>query len=245
MTPKSVVRSIQDYRPDPQFGAGWYEAETIDGVPVRWTSRRFEFEATVGEATHVELEAVLFPEAGFDSLTGRIVANDVPGISFTIWPGLNSLLLPVPGGLRGRLHFRIDTGGSWCPADKTGASDTRSLSLLVRRLAFVRFVELPRSSFRPPSSRPVPAGSKVFRGFRKIRRLLGFAWHLDDLNWQVEDLASNLDALERRLDETSALLEDRLSRLAEVDARLAAEAAEREETLRDDLARTLKGLRRD
>ncbi len=212
------------------LGSGWYDAETLDGLAMRWTQRRFDFEADVADATHVQVEACLFPESGLRSLTARMSADEIPGIPFLIRPGWNSLLLPIPGGRHGRVVFAVDAGGSWRPADRTGSGDDRELSLLVRRLALVRFVELPRFASDPAPSLSPRAGFPG-RVLGKLRRLFS--------------LDARLSLQERRLDEAMALLEARLTALAEADAQVEADLARREEGLREDVARTLKELRRD
>ncbi|MDQ5856885.1 MAG: hypothetical protein M3542_01220, partial [Acidobacteriota bacterium] len=103
---------------------GWYHAEGHDGATVRWVARRFAFEAEVRKATHVALEAAVFPESGIAELCLRIRANDVPGSAIRLHPGWNCRLLPIPAGVSGRIHFSVDAGGSWSPP-----ADPRELSV--------------------------------------------------------------------------------------------------------------------
>lgn len=226
------------------LGPGWYDAEIVDGQTMRWTQRSFEFEAVVAEATHLNIEACLFPESGFASLSARIFADDILCVPFTLRPGWNSLLVPIPGRLRGRIAFRVDAGGSWCPARRTGADDIRELSLLVRHVALVSFVKLPRfspaSAAAEPGPASLPAGFAAHPGsiLQKLRRLFS-------VDGRVAALERRLDETSGRLDETMAVLESRLTHLAEMDAQIEIDLARREEELRDDIARKLKDLRRD
>jgi hypothetical protein len=199
---------------------GWYQPETFDGVPARWTNRRFSFEAEVRDATHVAIEAALFPESGFAELRARLTANDVPGAPFRLRTGWNTRLTPIPAGVSGRVHFSIDAGGSWSPAALGQSADPRELAILVRRLALVPFVRLPRFDASPTASRR----SLLQRIVRRMRRLL---------------LGSDVALLERRWNEAAAILEDRLTQLALVQAETAADAVERDEELQEDLARKL------
>jgi hypothetical protein len=210
---------------------GWYEPEVFDGTTVRWTNRRFDFEAEVRDATHVAIEAALFPESGFAEVRARLRANDVPGAPFRLRTGWNSRLTPIPAGVTGRVHFSIDAGGSWSPAGLGLSGDSRELAILVRRLALVPFVRLPRFA-APPS--PAPSASLLARIVRKLRRLL-LGSELARKLQQVDDLAE----LERRLNETAGILEDRLLQLALVQAESAADALEREEEWQEELARKL------
>lgn len=198
---------------------GWYEPEIFDGVPARWTSRIFSFEAEVRDATHVAIEASLFPESGIAELRARLRANDVPGAPFRLRTGWNSRLTPIPAGVSGRVHFSIDAGGSWSPAAVGQSGDTRELALLVRRLALVPFVRLPRFEVTMHRRR-----SLLQRIVRRLRRLL---------------LGSEIVEVQRRLDEAASVLEDRLTQLALAQAEIAADTVEREEELQEELARKL------
>lgn len=240
-------------KPDGLTG-GWYDAEIIAGQTMRWTQRRFDFEAVAAEATHVNIEACLFPESGFASLTARISAGEVPGVPFVIRPGWNSVLVPIPGGRRGHIAFSVDAGGSWCPAGRTGADDIRELSLLVRRIALVRFVELPRFEHPPlapgaaergPGPRPTGVSALPGRILRKLLRLANIDVRVASIDNRVVALERRLGEMTPRLDETMALLEKRLTLLAEVDAQIEIDIAGREEALRDDIGRKVKDLRRD
>lgn len=199
---------------------GWYEPEILEGRSVRWTNRRFDFEAEVRDATHVAIEAALFPESGFAELRARLRANDVPGAPFRLKTGWNTRLTPIPAGVSGRVHFSIDAGGSWSPAALGQSADPRELAILVRRLALVPFVQLPRFDLPPPAGQR----SLIQRIVRRLRRLL---------------LGSDVVEVERRLNEAAAILEDRLAQLALVQAESAADAVEREEEWQEELARKL------
>lgn len=214
------------------LSVGWHDPEVIDGQTMRWTQRRFGFEAVAADATLVNLEACLPPESGLAFLVARISADEVPGVPFVIRPGWNSVLVPIPGGLRGHIAFSVDTGGSWCPAGRTGAEDIRELSLLVRRVALVRMVD--PSSSRPQPLAPAPAAGlpgRILRKFERVARNLG----------RVANVFGRMAEMERRLE----LFEKRLTLLAEIDAQIEVDLALREETLRDDIGRKLKALRRD
>jgi hypothetical protein len=225
---------------DPQFDLakgeglleGWYHPEVHDGSTVRWVARRFAFEAEVRRASHVLLEAALFPESGIAELRLRIRANDVLGAAIRLHPGWNVRLLPIPAGVSGRVHFSVDAGGSWSPA-----SDSRELAILVRRLALVPFVELPRLGEAPPAA---PAAgespSLSVRIVRKLRRLL-LGWDLSRSLLTLEETQRRLRSLEDRYESMARILEDRLSQLARVDAEAAADAAEREEEWQEEVAR--------
>lgn len=219
---------------------GWYQAEVIDGAPVRWVARRFAFEAEIRDATHVLLEAAVFPESGLAHLRLRTRANDVMGAAVRLYPGWNYRLLPIPAGVTGRVHFLVDSGGSWSPP-----SDPRELSILVRRLALVGFVRLPRSAALPAvaTSLPAPPASLAVRVVRKLRRLL-LGWSISESLVALEEsrarmrlLQDRLAESERRFDAMAEILEDRLSQLARVDAETAADAAEREEEWQEEVAR--------
>jgi hypothetical protein len=213
---------------------GWYDAETHDGSPVRWVARRFAFEAEVREATHVLLEAAVFPESGLSELRLRIRANDVLGAAVRLHPGWNSRLLPIPAGVSGRVHFSVDAGGSWSPV-----GDPRELAILVRQLALVRFVELPRvggdllGQADPRVARPPALSVRIAR---KARRLL-LGWELSDRLLAVEETRRRLGALEDRFDSIAGVVEDRLCELARADAEASADAAEREEEWQEEVAR--------
>lgn len=214
---------------------GWYNAEIHDGSTVRWVARRFAFEAEVREATHVLLEAAVFPESGLAELRLRIRANDVLGAAVRLHPGWNSRLLPIPAGVSGRVHFSVDAGGSWSPV-----TDPRELSILVRHLALVRFVELPRGGGAPPEEAdpsvaraPAPLSVRIAR---KVRRLL-LGWELSENLLSVEETQRRLRALEDRFDSMAGIVEDRLCELARADAEAAADAAEREEEWQEEVAR--------
>lgn len=221
---------------------GWYQPELLGGATVRWAARRFAFEAEVREATHVLLEAALFPESGLAELRLRTRANDVMGAAVRLYPGWNYRLLPIPAGVTGRVHFFVDSGGSWSPP-----SDPRELSILVRRLALVGFVRLPRSRDVPVAAAApavgTPPASLLVRVARKLRRLL-LGWNLSEGLLALEESRARIRALEervaesdRRFDATAEILEDRLSQLARVDAETAADAAEREEEWQEEVAR--------
>lgn len=220
---------------------GWYHAESHGGATVRWVARRFAFEAEVRDATHVLLDAAIFPESGIAGLRLRTRANDVLGSAVRLSPGWNFRLLPIPAGVSGRVHFFVDTGGSWSPA-----SDPRELSILVRRLALVRFVELPRVGGAPAATPAAPAGPPASLGLRIVRRLrrLILGWDLSQNLLAVEEAQQRLRSVEERLAETerqfnslAAIVEDRLSQLARVDAETATDSTEREDELQDELAR--------
>ena len=236
--------TIRELRADPRLDLargeglleGWYDAEIHDGSPVRWVARRFAFEAEVREATHVLLEAAVFPESGLSELRLRIRANDVLGAAVRLHPGWNSRLLPIPAGVSGRVHFSVDAGGSWSPV-----SDPRELSILVRQLALVRFVELPRIGDVPGRTSPPDArnASLSVRLARKLRRLL-LGWELSEKVLAVEETERRLAALEDRIprfDSMAGIVEDRLCELARADAEAAADAAEREEEWQEEVAR--------
>ena len=216
---------------------GWYHAENHGASPVRWVARRFAFEAEVRESTHVLLEAALFPESGLSALRLRIRANDVLGAAVRLRPGWNSRLLAIPAGVSGRVHFSVDAGGSWTPA-----TDPRELSILVRQLALVRFVELPRiggALAGPADPRPARAPALSVRIARKVRRLL-LGWELSEKLLTVEETQRRLAALENRtllIDSIAGIVEDRLSELARADAEAAADATEREEEWQEEVAR--------
>lgn len=235
---------ISHFPPDPRFDLvrgeglieGWYHAETLGGSTVRWVARRFAFEAEVRQATHVLLEAALFPESGLSELRLRIRANDVLGAAVRLHPGWNSRLLPIPAGVSGRVHFSVDAGGSWTPV-----SDSRELSILVRQLALVRFVELPRVGALPGRAEPPAAQSPALsvRIARKVRRLL-LGWELSEKLVAAQETHRRLEALEERIllfDSIAGIVEDRLCELARTDAEAAADAAEREEEWQEELAR--------
>lgn len=236
--------TIADLPADPRFDLargeglleGWHYSEIHDGSTVRWVARRFAFEAEVRQATHLLLEAALFPESGLSELRLRIRANDVLGAAVRLHPGWNSRLLPIPAGVSGRVHFSVDAGGSWSPV-----SDPRELSILVRQLALVRFVELPRAGALPGRTEPPPARPPVLsvRIARKVRRLL-LGWELSEKLLAVQETQRRLGALEERillLDSISGIVEDRLCELARADAEAAADAAEREEEWQEEVAR--------
>ena len=216
---------------------GWYDAEIQDGSTVRWVARRFAFEAEVREATHVLLEAAVFPESGLSELRLRIRANDLLGAAVRLRPGWNSRLLPIPAGVSGRVHFSVDAGGSWSPA-----ADPRELSILVRQLALVRFVELPRvggalrAEADPLVARPPSLSVRIAR---KVRRLL-LGWELSERLLALEETQRRLRDLEDRIlvfDSIAGIVEDRLCELARADAEAAADAAEREEEWQEEVAR--------
>lgn len=221
---------------------GWYHAEVHDGTSARWVARRFAFEAEVREATHVALEAAVFPESGIAELRLRLRANDVPGAAVRLRPGWNCRLLPIPAGVSGRVHFSVDAGGSWSPP-----ADPRELSVLVRRLELVRFVELPRSGGStagadavPPEAPPTSLGVRIARKLRRLvlgydlsRNLAGAG----EVPLKIRALEERLKETELRLDSMAAIVEDRLTELARVDAEAAADAAEREEELQEEVAR--------
>lgn len=215
---------------------GWYHAEIQDGSTVRWVARRFAFEAEVRQATHVLLEAAVFPESGLSELRLRIRANDVLGAAVRLHPGWNSRLLPIPAGVSGRVHFSVDAGGSWSPV-----SDPRELSILVRQLALVRFVELPRVGPLPARVDPAVARPPALsvRIVRKVRRLL-LGWELSASFVALEETQRRLGALEDRIppvDAIAGIVEDRLRELARADAEAAADAVEREEEWQEEVAR--------
>src|SRR5450759_59487 len=131
---------------DPEFDlsrsegllGGWYEPDLWGERMTRWVARRFDFEAQVGSATHVAIDALLFDTSGLAQLRGRIRANDVVGAAFRAMPGWNAIRVPIPAGVSGRVHFSIDAGGSWNPITAgVQEDDPRELSLLVGRLALI------------------------------------------------------------------------------------------------------------
>lgn len=213
-------------RPDPEFdlsrpdglGYGWSHAETLDGRTVRWTARRFEFEAEVDQATHLDLEAALFPESGIPELHAFLAADGVRGGDFRIRPGWRRYLVALPAGLRGKARLAVDVGGAWCPQATGHAPDARELGILVARLAFVPFLQVP----------PGPAPVTGFRA-KVVRRLL-----------RGSDLELRIAHMESRILE----LEERARLLAEADRERGGvlDGAERE--LREEIARQLRLMRR-
>jgi len=204
-------------RPD-GLGEGWFEPHTLDGRIVRWTSRRFEFEAEVNEATHAYIEAALYSESGFPELEAILMANGVRGSEFRIRPGWRRYLVALPAGLRGRARIVVDVGGAWCPHATGHAPDLRELGIRVARLALIPFLQLPAA--------PEPAS-----GLREDvrRRLSG-----------VPDLPGRLQHMESRIFE----LEERVRLLAEADRELGGTLNRIEQELREEIARQLRLMRR-
>ncbi|HEX7579835.1 MAG TPA: hypothetical protein VF580_07530 [Thermoanaerobaculia bacterium] len=226
---------------------GWYYPEIEGGRATRWVERRFEVEAEVCVATHVDMEVRLFAEAGFVELHARFSVNDENQAVFSIRPGWNNLLLPLPPGTSGRVHVAFDAGGDWIPAECGFSQDNRPLSVLVRRVAFVRFVELP---LLVPGAIPEVgevAGAPVFprtlRG-RLLQRLLPkLTSRLSYHEQRSVLLEQRLASIERLIADTSRLVEDRLVRLAESDAQTAAEVTRALDEIRESLGREVARLR--
>jgi hypothetical protein len=219
---------------------GWYQVEHWGETLVRWVARRFDFTADVGEATHLELEALLPEESGFAGLRGRIWANDGEGDAFRFRTGWNRLLIAIPAGVSGPVHFSIDAGGAWCPLNESVNDDRRELSVCVRRLALVRPVlpHLPAAA-GPSAVAGVPPAER--RGVAQAAprgRLFRSAWsrRLEArVGWLESELArwgDRVSRLESRLVALESVVERLLS---DLEPRLAAiEGAQRE--LRADLA---------
>lgn len=205
---------------------GWYHGERAGDIVHRWTQRHFDFEAEVRDASHVALDALLFPESGLAELRGRMTANGVPTTGFRLVPGLNRCLVPIPAGLRGRVHFRVDAGGSWCPARAGVSPDERELSINVRRLALERFVPEGAASGGVASSDAAVSP----KALRIARRLLASL-----------SVFRRLSEAERRLAE----LERRVALLAETDRELSAELTRRVDEAREDLEVKLLAIRPD
>ena len=55
---------------------GWYSQEAFGDFTFRWTERRFGFEADVDDATHLRMEASLFPESGLRELRVRLRVDE-------------------------------------------------------------------------------------------------------------------------------------------------------------------------
>lgn len=234
---------------------GWYHAERWGDALVRWVARRFDFAADVGEATHLELEALLLEESGFAGLRGRVWANDSEGDAFRFRPGWNQLLIAIPAGVSGPVHFSIDAGGAWCALNESVNDDRRELSVCVRRLALVR-PALPRlSAAGRPAARGAapaadaavdvgapPAGRRIALqaapprlGFRSewSRRLEARIGWLEselarwgDLEGRVSRLESRLDALESVVDRLVSDLEPRLAAIEGAQRELRADVGE-------------------
>lgn len=195
---------------------GWYEPDLWGERMTRWVARRFDFEAEVGSATHVAIDALLFDTSGLAQLRGRIRANDVVGAAFRAMPGWNAIRVPIPAGVSGRVHFSIDAGGSWNPITAgVQEDDPRELSLLVGRLALIPLADLPRRPHQPwapppfpgiPSARLTPIGGPAdppatFAGAaaqRELRRFLG-AIRRRLLGWEWTNRVSRLEDENREL----------------------------------------------
>jgi hypothetical protein len=234
---------------------GWYHTERLGDAPVRWVARRFDFAAEAGEATHLELEALLPEESGFAELRARLWANDSEGDAFRLRPGWNRLLIAIPAGVWGPVHFSIDAGGAWCPLDESVNDDCRELSICVRRFALVRpaLPRVPGASepaagagaaaagvavdlASPPVERRVPAEaaplrSRVFRSERSRRLDLIPALEAR-IGWLESELArwGGVEGRMSRLESRLHALESVVDRLAaDLEPRLAAiEEAHRE-----------------
>src|SRR5450759_29320 len=105
---------------------GWYEPDLWGERMTRWVARRFDFEAQVGSATHVAIDALLFDTSGLAQLRGRIRANDVVGAAFRAMPGWNAIRVPIPAGVSGRVHFSVDALMNQLGYDKTDVSQDLS-----------------------------------------------------------------------------------------------------------------------
>src|SRR5262249_34301101 len=120
-----------DLRALAPFGAGWFAPEQLGRDLIRWTSRRFEFEATAGRASHVLMEVCLFPESGLAELRMRLRVNDSLGGAARVRTGWNRVHLALPANTFGPSRFSVDAGGSWCPADSRASGDSRELAVAV------------------------------------------------------------------------------------------------------------------
>jgi hypothetical protein len=262
-TPEPEPPAVSDRAPDLISGEGllegWYPPERFAGDAVRWTQQRFTFRANADGATHLLLEACLFPESGLPETFARLRAGEDAGPPVRVRPGWNRLLFALPATAAPATSFAVDAGGSWCPADSGLSGDDRELGLLVRRLELLRLTALPRfGDLAPPAvarARPaqaLPGTGPLFRGAAKLRRLL-LGWSLTETvernAAEVTRLSSDLDALRalsseqaRLLDEAMAAIEETMQALMAEDERIRREASTALRESREELARKIRHL---
>lgn len=215
---------------------GWFAPEKMGEDVVRWAARRFSFEGAVGAATHLLVEACLFPESGFQSLRARLKVDTRLGGSARLRTGWNRAFLLLPPEADGFCRFFVDAGGSWCPARSGLSADTREISVAVRRLELVDATKMSEWSFPPfPGERfsfPSPPPDRWYlRAARKIRswalgrdlslRISG----MDELAAELRDTRQRLREDELRLETAARALEDRLLLLTRACAEIQQDAA--------------------
>ena len=206
---------------------GWYSQEAFGDFTFRWTERRFGFEADVDDATHLRMEAFLFPELGLRELRVRLRVDERDAGAAPIRESWSPVFFTLPEGVSGRVRFTLDAGGSWCPAETGVSSDVRELALAVRRLDLVCMSRLPRVSVPPAAAAPAAALSRAVRGIRRLllgRELSHRIERADEENARlarrVSELEGTLAEHARLANEAAGRLEETIGALASEDARL-------------------------
>ncbi|MFN2386935.1 MAG: hypothetical protein ABR576_11745 [Thermoanaerobaculia bacterium] len=261
--PESAAAAVPEPPLDLQSGEGllegWYAPEQVGGISVRWTQQRFTFRTKADDATHLLVEACLFPESGLEETFARLKTGDDLGAPVRVRQGWNRLLFALPAARPLPTSFALDAGASWCPADSGLSGDDRELGLAVRRIELVRLPALPRfADLVPPAVRaalppPVPPRSgPLFRAAAKLRRML-LGWSLTETlernAAEAQTLASELDGLRafsaqqaRLLDEAMATITETVRALRAEDERIRREAAAALRESREELARKIRHL---
>lgn len=228
---------------------GWYPPEPFGDFTFRWTERRFAFETDVDDATHLRMEACLFPESGLQELRLRLRVDDRDAGTARIREGWNPIFFTLPEGSSGRARFTLDSGGSWCPAERGPSPDGRELALAVRRLELVCMSHLLRLSAPPAAVAPAGARSRAVHGIRRL--LLGreLSHRIERAEEENARLARRVSELEGMLaeharlgNETAGGLEEIIGALASEDARLRDEIGAVAAQARVELGRKIGGL---